>query len=296
MVTREPGAWRLWISPLYLLLLAWWVASGQFGHVTLALVALACHELAHLFVLAGFDVPVEAFELHPFGALIRYQSPPAGLGNIDAVVAAAGPLQSFLLATAAFYVRQVSLFAPEKVELFIHLNLFLACFNLIPVWPLDGGRIARAWLAPRIGDGHAVRVLARAGVWLGAAMLLLALAATLALRQAVWVPGALGLFLWRAARADASAGQQAILRSVSRKQLRGGAGPVAWLVARDAAPASDVVRRMRADRYHLVQIVDRSGNAIGQLTEEEFALALLACGLAATAGELLAHAAERPKA
>lgn len=240
-------------------------------------------------VLAGFDAPVDAVELHPFGAVIRYGAPATGPGHPDAIVAAAGPLQSFLLATISGYLAPLPWFLPGRVEWFIHLNLLLACFNLLPVWPLDGGRMARAWLAPRVGDGQAVRCLAKAGLWVGLALLLAGMAASAAERRPAWTPVLLGLFLWQAARRDLAAGQQAILRSVSAKPLRGGVAAVAWLVARESAPAGEIMRRMRADRYHQVQVVDDAGKPRGQLSEEELVAALLSCGVDATAGRLLAH-------
>jgi len=292
--------WKVSVAPTYLLFLAWWVASGFFVETALALVALACHEVAHLFVLAGYDVPVERIELHPFGAAIRYQTRGSGLGQIDAVVAAAGPLQSFLLASLAMFIEPFEFLDPGRVRFFIQVNLLLACFNLLPVWPLDGGRILRAWLAPRIGDGHAVRLLARGGTWLGLLLLALAAASSLALKQLLWVPALSGAFLWRAARRDARAGQQAIVRTFTRRNqhLPQGTGTATLLATRDDVPASQLLRRLRHDRYNLITVLDSQGLLVGQMSEDEFADGLLKLGLTADARHLLMHAesARRPPA
>lgn len=253
------------------------------------MVCLACHECAHLFVLAGFDVPVEAWELHPFGAVIHYRTPPEGLGSTDALVAAAGPLQSFLLAAAGLYLEPLRWIEPSRLEFFVQLNLALACFNLLPVWPLDGGRVLRAWLAPRMGDAAAVVALARAGRWVALTVLALSALASVAFGRPVWVPGLLGLFLFKASSRPTGAGRETLVRTMTkgRRRLRDGTDTGALLVVADSARLGAVLRRLRPDRYHLLVAVDEHGRKMGELTEDEFAAAVIELGLQATIGMAL---------
>jgi stage IV sporulation protein FB len=280
---------RLRVSPLYLLLLALWLGSGYFAEAVLLLVSLACHECAHLFVLAGFDVPVEAVELHPFGAVIIYGAPPEGLGATDALVAVAGPVQSFLLAAAGLYLQPLGWVNPQRLDLFIQCNLILACFNLLPLWPLDGGRVLRVWLAPRIGDQRAASALARAGRIAGALGVLVSAGVSVWVSKVLWVPALLGGFLWRAASRPTASGGETILRTVrkGRKAMPGGPGAGALLIARDDTGLGEILRRLRPDRYHLIVVIDPGGRKIGELTEDEFAAALIGLGLKGTAGAAL---------
>lgn len=280
---------RLYVAPAYLALLVWWIAAGYLYETCIALVSLACHELAHLFVLAGYDVGIRGFEVHPFGALIRYEGPAEGLGYIDALVAAAGPLQSFLLAAVGQYLAPLEFVAMDRMQFFIQVNLLLACFNLLPVWPLDGGRIVRGWLAPRVGDGEAVRRLSAWGQTLGLVMAAVSIAASVALHKPLWVPAMAGAFLWRAARRDRRTGQATLLRTVNkgRRVLRGGVGAATQLVAREDATLRDILRRLRQDRYHLVLVIASDGSLAGDLTEDQLACAVLELGLEATARQAL---------
>lgn len=285
----RPGPYRVHISPLYLGLLAVWVAGGYLGEAVLTLVSLACHECAHLFVLAGFDLPIEAVELHPFGAVIVYAGPAEGLAAADGLAAAAGPLQSFLLAAVATYLPPLEWLAPGRLELFIEVNLLLACFNLLPVWPLDGGRIVRAWLAPRLGDAAAVRALARGGRLAGLAASAAGLAASWRLGRPVWVPVLVGLFLWRAAGRDTGAGRESVIRTMTkaRRALPHGIGLATLLVARPEATMRQLLRRLRGDRYHLITVIDAEGKCLGTLTEDDLARAVVSLGIEGTAGEAL---------
>src|SRR5206468_3336143 len=88
-------------------------------------------------------------------------------------VAAAGPLTSFGLSLLFFLVSKTPLPAfvsggREVVQYLAVLNLVLGLFNLLPGFPLDGGRILRAWLWARSGDLlSATRKAGRAGSLVG---------------------------------------------------------------------------------------------------------------------------------
>ncbi|MDP2872186.1 MAG: site-2 protease family protein [Bacillota bacterium] len=284
-----PGPYRIRISPLYIALLALWVAGGYLTEAALALISLACHELAHLYVLAGFDIPVEAVELHPFGAVIVYAGPAEGLAATDGLVAAAGPLQSFLLAAVATFLEPLGWFAPDKLQLLIQLNLLLACFNLIPVWPLDGGRVVRAWLAPRLGDAAAGRALARAGRLVGLLTAVSGVVASYTLARPAWVPVLIGLFLWRAAGRGTGAGRESVLRTMTkaRRALPHGVGAIAHLVARHDTTMRQLLRRLRGDRYHLVTVIDAGGHQLGTLTEDDLHRAMMDLGIEGTVLEAM---------
>jgi stage IV sporulation protein FB len=285
----RPGRLGIRISPLYLGLLAVWVAGGYLNEAALTLISLACHELAHLIVLVGFDIPVEAVELHPFGAVIIYAGPVEGLAAADGLVAAAGPLQSFLLAAAAAYIPPLYFLSAERLRFFAEINLLLACCNLIPVWPLDGGRIVRAWLAPRWGDGAALQALARAGRITGLVAAAAGVAISIQTGHQVWVPVLIGLFLWRAAGRPTASGRETVLRTMSkaRKTLPHGVGLGTQLVARPEATMRQILRRLRGDRYHLIAVIDAEGKYLGTLTEDDIGRAMLSLGIEGKAGDAL---------
>lgn len=285
----RPRQYRLHISPLYLGLLAIWVATGYLSEAALTLISLACHELAHLFVLVGFDIPVEAVELHPFGAVIIYAGPVEGLAAADGLVAAAGPLQSFLLAAVAMYIPPLDFISADRLQFFAQVNMLLACFNLLPVWPLDGGRIVRAWLAPRWGDGAALQALARAGRMAGLLAAGAGVAVSIQVGRPVWVPVLIGLFLWRAAGRQTGSGRETVLRTMTkaRKTLPHGVGMASQLVARPDATMRQLMRRLRGDRYHLITVIDAEGKYLGTLTEDDIGRAMMSLGIEGKVGDAL---------
>ncbi|HKN47574.1 MAG TPA: site-2 protease family protein [Candidatus Polarisedimenticolia bacterium] len=130
------------------------------------------HELSHALLArrAGIDVP--RIRLFLFGGVSEMASEPRE-PRAELRIAAAGPLTSIGLA-ALFWLISASGFAAllpggqPVVEYLALINLALGLFNLLPGFPLDGGRILRAWLWSRHGNVlRATRTAGRAGSFLG---------------------------------------------------------------------------------------------------------------------------------
>ncbi len=104
------------------------------------------HELSHSVVAQAYKIKVLSITLFIFGGLARISREPAKAIQ-EFNIAVAGPLASFFLA-GAFY--SLTLFFPDNPMILAlgnylaGTNLLLACFNLLPGFPLDGGRIFRA--------------------------------------------------------------------------------------------------------------------------------------------------------
>jgi Zn-dependent protease/predicted transcriptional regulator len=167
-------------------LLAWSLAAGRFpaqipgyatvtywvAGVTTAIIFFACllaHEMGHAIMARRAGVKVEGITLWLFGGIARLRGEamnPAAELRITAV----GPAISLILA-GAFALVAWALESMEASDLLVgvagwlgFINAVLAGFNLVPAFPLDGGRVLRAILWRRKGDRlGATRTAARAG-------------------------------------------------------------------------------------------------------------------------------------
>jgi Zn-dependent protease len=147
-------------------LAAYWLASVV--AVLLFYVSLLAHEMGHALVARRLGVRVEGITLWIFGGVARLGGDAATAGA-EARIAVAGPVVSLVLAVT-FGLATFGLDAaagPPLVEagcFWLGLaNTMLLLFNLIPAFPLDGGRILRAWLWGRRGDRY--RATATAARW-----------------------------------------------------------------------------------------------------------------------------------
>lgn len=130
---------------------------GVFGSLLL-------HELAHSLVAKRHGIKVEAITFFMFGGAAEITAEPKSAG-IEFRIAIAGPLMSFFLSAAFGFLSTVVGGGIGQVMGYLSLiNLVLAIFNLAPAFPMDGGRILRAWLWHRSGNlGAATRTATRFG-------------------------------------------------------------------------------------------------------------------------------------
>jgi Zn-dependent protease/CBS domain-containing protein len=152
-------------------LIVWSLSAGYFPQVapdlsqavylTLAMVAmlglfasLILHELAHALVARRHGLGIGGITLFLFGGVAELAEEPKSAGS-EFWIAVAGPAMSFglagLFALAAMAAGGVGLVALLLGYLAM-INLVLAIFNMLPAFPLDGGRVLRAWLWHRSGD------------------------------------------------------------------------------------------------------------------------------------------------
>ncbi len=167
----------------FVLFLAWiaiasWTSGGpQAAWSSLAFMILlfACvvaHEFGHIFVARHFGITTPTVTLLPIGGVAQLERIPEKPSE-EFLVAIAGPLVNVVIAVVLIVVFGASLDANSlagvdkstvsMVDRLAAVNLFLVVFNLIPAFPMDGGRVLRAILASRIGYVRATEIAASIG-------------------------------------------------------------------------------------------------------------------------------------
>ena len=166
------------------------------------------HELSHALLARAEGIESEEIVLHPFGGLTRLRREPDN-PRAEFRIAIAGPSASFLigvLALAGFYVSRFAGLTALAAALSIvgFWNFTIAASNLLPGYPLDGGRVLRAFLWRRTGQlEDATRVAGLGGQLIGGAMVVFGGYFYLVWRDAfmgLWL-ALVGVFLFDAARA-----------------------------------------------------------------------------------------------
>lgn len=131
--------------------LSYWVAGAAGAVIFYA--CLLAHELAHALVARRNGVKVAGITLWLFGGVSRLDGEPGSAGA-EALIAGVGPLTSLAVALLAFVLSLLP-FPPLAVDLFswlVLVNIALALFNLVPAFPLDGGRLLSSWFWWRSGS------------------------------------------------------------------------------------------------------------------------------------------------
>jgi Zn-dependent protease/CBS domain-containing protein len=179
----ETGGTAVKIHPTFFLLLIWvgvvnWLQGGApeaaRGIVFIAIL-FACvvlHEFGHILMARRFGIATPDITLLPIGGVASMERMPEKPGQ-EILVALAGPavnvvifLVLFILMGGSIDVTAVAGVERTPRDLLAQVavaNLVLVVFNLIPAFPMDGGRVLRALLVPRLGRARATRIAANIG-------------------------------------------------------------------------------------------------------------------------------------
>jgi len=191
---------------------AYWAAGIISAFVYLA--SLLAHELAHSVVAVRRGVKVEGITLWLFGGVSRFSSESSSAGA-QAWITFVGPLTSLVLGVV-FFLASVALGGGAHPSLLAatlswlgYINILLGVFNLIPAFPLDGGRILQSLIWQRTGDRlRATSIAARIGrafAFLFIAYGLITVFISITNIGGIWFVF-LGWFLLSAARAEEAGG------------------------------------------------------------------------------------------
>ena len=247
-------------------------------------VSVLLHELGHAVVAVRNKIGIRGIDLWMFGGVAKLERDTDSPG-VELRVAAAGPLVTLVIAAACFGVGSLLAGVGGAVDssrfdaaggdealavlgYLTFVNAILLAFNLLPAFPLDGGRIARAIFWWRTGDRvRATRFAARLGR--GLSLLIVAVGAYLFLQghaiDGIWL-ALVGLFLGQAAR-------QAEAQTVLTSRIEGlrvadvmDAEPV-------AIPATLPLDRAHEEfflryRFPWFPVVDSDGRLAGLVTSE----------------------------
>ncbi|SHE09843.1 Stage IV sporulation protein FB [Chlamydia abortus] len=138
---------RYRFHPLFVLMMLLSLFTGYFVELITLFGIVLIHELGHVFTAKSFGWNVTEVQLLPFGGVAVVEESGNVPAREDLIVALAGPLQNLWMAAFALLVLATGWADPEWWIYFIQANLWIGAFNLLPILPLDGGKILQAVLS-----------------------------------------------------------------------------------------------------------------------------------------------------
>ncbi len=202
----------------FLLLPTWIVLAGLVGgasivnvvnSVILVFVVFGCivlHEFGHALTARRFGIGTRDITLYPFGGVASLDRMPE-LPKQELAVALAGPAVNVVLAIFCFLALMLNrsgsfgLRIPANDQFLLvqlmWINMGIAVFNMLPAFPMDGGRVFRALLAKRLSYVHATNIAASVGQVLAVVLALVGLLTS-------WKLTLVALFVFMAGRAEAA--------------------------------------------------------------------------------------------
>jgi stage IV sporulation protein FB len=279
------------IHPTFLLVLVVYGVLGLAAQALLVFSLVLGHELAHLLTAKAYGFKVIGLELFPFGGAAYCEDLFEGRKLEESIMALAGPIFNVILLFIGQVLRWDGVWTGQLASDFVRFNLWLAAFNLIPVLPLDGGRVLRAILAGGFGFVRTTKFLARSGQWLG---ILLALYGMLLWSRGNFAEGPLtfiilGGFFWFAGSKEISSAHITFLRQLTRKKeelVNKGLMRSIWVTVHGDTPLVRIVEGFTSDRYAMISLANEKMGLGKILTETDIVEGMLREGIRFPVGKL----------
>ncbi|TWG97154.1 Zn-dependent protease [Mesorhizobium sp. J18] len=272
----------------FVLLLVWiWFMHYRIGGTTAAwegvafvVAVFACvvlHEFGHVFAARRYGIRTPDITLLPIGGLARLERMPEEPGK-EFVIAIAGPLVNVVIAALIFLalggvtgIDQMAAIENPRADFLVRLagvNVFLVLFNLIPAFPMDGGRVLRALLATRLSWSRATQIAASIGQGLAFLFGFLGL-----LYNPILI--FIAIFVYLAAASEA---QSAQIRDISASVLVSDVMVTEFARLDRSASIADAIDKLLATTQNEFPVVDPAGQIEGLLMRNDMIRALKESG------------------
>jgi stage IV sporulation protein FB len=279
---------QLRIHITFLLLIAWLAfayysqggSAAAINGVLVILLLFLCvvlHEFGHALAAKAFGINTPDITLLPIGGVARLERIPEEPKQ-ELIIAAAGPAVTAIIALCLFVVivsrggaQLTSVQDGDLVMSLFKINVWLLLFNLIPAFPMDGGRVLRALLATRMSYARATQVAATVGQ---------SFAFFFGIIGLFGIPGIfnpnpflifIAFFVYIGASQEAALAQ---MRDVSRRFPVSSAMVREFRSLPESATLEEAVDALLATSQHDFPVLDEAGNVAGILTRHDLIAAL----------------------
>lgn len=137
----------IYVHPLLLLLIGISFVTGTFISLFIILSIVIIHELGHVMMALFFKWRIRRIMFWIFGGVMETEEHGTRPLHEELLVTLAGPVQHVFIYILYFILDRLTLFPESLLAMFFFYNTVILIFNLLPIWPLDGGKLLLYGLA-----------------------------------------------------------------------------------------------------------------------------------------------------
>ncbi|MDI3480484.1 MAG: stage sporulation protein [Tepidanaerobacteraceae bacterium] len=260
------------IDFFFILLILISLMAGLWYELIAAIMALGFHEIGHIAAAQSLGLRVDRIEILPFGGRIKIVNLDEATPEAEMLTVLAGPMVNFAVSIVlSYFLLNQGETILRTVKNFIHYQLIIGFFNMLPALPLDGGRVFVLWLRQYMNYISAIRIAAKITKILALVMFLFA-AVGLSKGRFFFNFVIAGFFLWSYAFKEEKEAPLAFLKNIARKKemlFKKGFLPLELLVAVESATAKQLLYKFDPHKYYIVCLLDRNMKIKNHLTETE---------------------------
>ncbi|HDR4722591.1 stage IV sporulation intramembrane metalloprotease SpoIVFB [Bacillus cereus group sp. Sample62] len=132
---------KISVHPLFWGIIVIGIFTARFKELLLLFCIVLIHELGHAFAAAHYNWRIKKIQLLPFGGVAELEEHGNKSLKEELVVVIAGPIQHIWMMVVGYIVFEAGWLGADLYYFFIWNNIIILAFNLLPIWPLDGGKV-----------------------------------------------------------------------------------------------------------------------------------------------------------
>ncbi|MDI9476800.1 MAG: M50 family metallopeptidase [Natronincolaceae bacterium] len=277
------------ISYLIFFILIFSMFFNYFSRLMVLIVVILIHELAHCCVCVYYGIGISEIEIFIFGGVAKFQKYIEENPKQEIIIALAGPVSNFILVVIMLLImNEFNIGANYMIQLFLTANAAIGLFNLIPILPLDGGRVARGIVGHYVGIKRATYIVIKLGYCI--CILLFVVGTYMASVydiEYVFI-SFLSIYMFLSNRKekeniDLIFAKNLILRKKSL--FYEGIMDVKHIIAMESVDTKNIFDEFTLEQYCIITITDVTGKVVGSLSESEIIDAIIEHGYNITLGD-----------
>lgn len=265
---------RITFHPFFVIIMMASLLTGHFIELITLFAIVFIHECGHAAAAALLGYRVLSIQMLPFGGVAVIEDGGTITAYREIMIALAGPLQNMLMVGVVLLLQYGHLGDPVFLNYIIQGNLLIALFNLLPVLPLDGGKIVQALVSLWAPYYTTLMWTYRISILFSVGVVLYAICR--------WFTGdyglplnilLIGLFLFYSNLTDYRNVPYRFIRFLMNREgaftRHAAAGSLAQpIISFPAKPLDTILRLLKRERYHMVYVMNRQGQIMAVLPEQ----------------------------
>ena len=260
---------------------------GYFIESLIITLTVLVHEFFHSIVAKKYGFEVNEIEIFPFGGIAKFEQIKTIYPKEEIFICIIGPLSNLIIAIIFMSLKSLY-FHSYMIDYIIRINKLMFVINILPIFPLDGGKIVRAILSLFIGYKSSTIKLSYITYMLCTIVILYDILNGLILNGTYF--SLIAVFTIIAAKKEREMAAFVFIKSITRKTsdlYRKKKMKVHILVCMQTVNIKEALDFFLPNKYHIFIIIKSNGETIGTITESQLIEGIYSYGFDITLEELL---------
>lgn len=261
---------KIKLSPLFFIILILMYLLGYTIEYILILFSIILHELGHIAISSLFGWQVHAVTILPVG--LKASVTESGCSKIkNVIIYLSGPLVNICIISAGAFLWNINFLNRNILETVILSNIYILIFNMMPVLPLDGGKVLREILSYFIGLYRANTVIKKLSLFTASLIMFFGIFQFLENNRnfSLLAAGIYILYVMKTENTEAALMNMRNIIYRHKRLQKKGIYPSRSLAVLKQTKLSEVFKNIDYDCFHLIYVLDKNLSIIKVFTEKE---------------------------